>query len=35
MSVLVGLFLIAHGLIHLAVWLAPAPPDATFDARRS
>ena len=35
MSVLAGLFLIAHGLLHLAVWVAPAPPDATFDARRS
>jgi uncharacterized membrane protein YphA (DoxX/SURF4 family) len=34
-SVLAGLFLIAHGLVHLAVWVAPAPPDAPFDSRRS
>lgn len=35
MSVLAGLFLIAHGLVHLAVWVAPAPPDAPFDSHRS
>ena len=35
MTVLAGLFLIAHGLVHLAVWLAPPPPDAPFDSRHS
>lgn len=35
MSVLAGLFLVAHGLVHLAVWIAPQPPDAPFDSRRS
>lgn len=35
MSVLAGLFLLAHGLVHLAVWLAPASADAPFDPRRS
>ncbi len=35
MSLLAGLFLVAHGLVHLAVWVAPPPPDAPFDSRRS
>ena len=35
MTVLAGLFLIAHGLVHLAVWIAPPPPDAPFDSRHS
>ena len=35
MTALAGLFLIAHGLVHLAVWVAPAPPDAPFDSRHS
>lgn len=35
MTVLAGLFLIAHGLVHIAVWLASAPPDAPFDSRHS
>lgn len=35
MSAVAGLFLIAHGLLHLAVWVAPAPPDAPFDSRHS
>lgn len=35
MRVLAGLFLIAHGLVHVAVWVAPAPPDAPFDSRHS
>ena len=35
MSTLVGLFLIAHGLVHIAVWVAPQPPDAPFDSHRS
>jgi len=35
MTVLAGPFLIAHGLVHLAVWVAPAPPDAPFDSRHS
>ena len=30
-----GLFLIAHGLVHLGVWLAPASEDAPFDPRHS
>jgi hypothetical protein len=34
MSVLGGLFLIAHGLVHLAVWL-PEPKDAPFDPGHS
>ena len=35
MSVLAGLFLIAHGWVHVAVWAAPQPPDMPFDARHS
>ncbi|HSI79395.1 MAG TPA: hypothetical protein VK919_01975 [Solirubrobacterales bacterium] len=35
MSVLAGLFLIAHGLVHLAVWVAPQPPEVPFDSRHS
>lgn len=35
MSILAGLFLVAHGLVHLAVWVAPPPPDAPFDSRYS
>lgn len=35
MSILAGLFLVAHGLVHLAVWVAPPPPDVPFDSRRS
>jgi hypothetical protein len=35
MSILAGLFLIAHGLVHLAVWVAPPPPEAPFDSRHS
>ena len=35
MEVLAGLFLIAHGLVHLAVWLSPPQDDAPFDARHS
>jgi hypothetical protein len=35
MTVLAGLFLIAHGLVHIAVWLAPQPPGAAFDSHRS
>jgi len=34
-TVLAGLFLVAHGLVHIAVWLAPQPPDAPFDSHRS
>ncbi|MBD0283603.1 MAG: hypothetical protein ICV69_15635 [Thermoleophilaceae bacterium] len=33
MSVLAGLFLIAHGLVHLAVWFPEPKDDAPFDAR--
>jgi hypothetical protein len=35
MSLLAGLFLVAHGLVHVAVWLAPQPPDAPFDSHHS
>ena len=35
MTALAGLFLILHGLIHIPVWVAPAPRDAPFDSRRS
>jgi hypothetical protein len=35
MTVLAGLFLVAHGLVHIAVWLAPQPPNAPFDSHRS
>jgi hypothetical protein len=30
-----GLFLVAHGLIHLAIWVPRPPADAPFDAHRS
>lgn len=32
---LFGLFLVAHGLIHVAIWLTPASSDAPFDVRHS
>lgn len=32
---LFGLFLVAHGLIHVAIWLTPANSDAPFDVRHS
>ena len=35
MIVLGGIFLIAHGLVHLAIWLPPAKDDAPFDPGRS
>ena len=35
MDWLFGGFLIAHGLVHVAIWLAPATDDAPFDVRRS
>jgi hypothetical protein len=35
MTVLAGVFLVAHGLVHIAVWLAPQPPNAPFDSHRS
>lgn len=31
----VGLFFVAHGLIHLATWLVPLRPGAPFDAGHS
>jgi hypothetical protein len=34
-NVLLGLLLIAHGLVHLAVWLAPPADGAPFDPGRS
>ena len=35
MTVLAGVFLILHGVVHIAVWLSPPPADAPFDARQS
>jgi hypothetical protein len=35
MRFLFALFLIAHGLVHLMVWLAPPSPDAPFRADHS
>ena len=35
MTVAAGLFLIAHGLVHLAIWLPEPRDDAPFDPRRS
>ena len=35
MTVVAGVFLILHGLVHIAVWLSPRSPDMPFDARRS
>jgi hypothetical protein len=34
-TVLAGLFLVAHGLVHLAIWLPAAKDDAPFDPRNS
>lgn len=30
-----GLFLVAHGLVHAAIWLTPKSSDAPFDAHHS
>ena len=35
MTAVAGIFLVAHGLVHVAVWLSPPQPDAPFDACRS
>ena len=35
MSWLFGLLLIAHGVVHAAIWLAPVKDDAPFDVRHS
>ena len=35
MTTLAGIFLIAHGLVHLAVWLPRPAADAPFDPGRS
>ena len=35
MPFLAGLFLIAHGLVHVPVWIAAPPEGAPFDARHS
>ena len=35
MSVLGGLFLVAHGLVHLAVWLPAPKEEAPFDPSHS
>lgn len=35
MSWLFGAFLIAHGLVHVVIWLVPASDDVPFDVRRS
>jgi hypothetical protein len=32
---LAGLFLVAHGLLHAAIWLPPPDKGAPFDARHS
>jgi hypothetical protein len=32
---LAGLFLVAHGVLHLVIWIVPTPPDAPFDAHHS
>jgi len=32
---LAGLFLVAHGLVHVAIWVPPAQKDAPFDAQHS
>jgi hypothetical protein len=32
---LAGLFLIAHGLLHFAIWGPPKPKDVPFDAHHS
>jgi hypothetical protein len=32
---LAGLFLVAHGLVHVAIWSAPRSEDAPFDASHS
>jgi hypothetical protein len=34
-TVVAGLFLVAHGVVHIAIWVAPQPPDAPFDSHRS
>jgi hypothetical protein len=34
-SILAGLFLVAHGLVHLAIWLPALKEDAPFDPGRS
>ena len=35
MSLLAGLFLVAHGLVHLAIWLPGPRADAPFDPHHS
>lgn len=35
MAVVAGVFLVVHGLAHLALWVAPPAPDAPFDPRES
>jgi len=32
---LAGLFLIAHGILHVAIWVPPSPKDVPFDAHHS
>lgn len=32
---LIGVFLVVHGLVHVAIWLTPASSDAPFDVRHS
>jgi hypothetical protein len=32
---LAGLFLIAHGLLHVGIWVPPTPKDVPFDAHHS
>jgi uncharacterized membrane protein YphA (DoxX/SURF4 family) len=35
MTVVAALFLIVHGLLHLAIWVPEAPDDAPFDTGHS
>jgi hypothetical protein len=35
MDLAAGLFLIAHGLVHLGIWLPPTSTDAPFDSHHS
>jgi hypothetical protein len=32
---LAGLFLVAHGVLHVVIWTMPTPADAPFDAHHS
>jgi hypothetical protein len=32
---LAGLFLVAHGVLHMVIWIMPTPADVPFDAHHS